>query len=1182
MLGMEVPQASATPGINELAYSHPRLENGTYPSETSSGGQTSVIPGKVVLYDLATGKRTREIPVSGQFAAGVAFAGDGTLYFGEYFIDADINSTNRVQLMKVAPGTIEATNLPDGEILLAHGSIGLTSSISEQKIHLAVSPVTNELAYTIPGLSSFFGDGEVSVSPGKVVVRNIDTGATREILLSGKDPIGLAYDATGALYFGGIYISHNAYGTSKLFKVELMKVAPGATTATSLGNILDFTSGATGCPCLGQFDSMFFAVNPVTNELAYNLPGEFTVGANGNPTQTTPPKVVLRNLDTGATRTPLVPLPVWEVRGLAFDAAGTLYFGKVTRYHPFVVQLMKVGPGATTATNEGEVLDQPVEDTTLPNFYSYPNGSFFLAYDPGQRIFLDWDTPLDVTMEAKRSIINGIPEFRFPVRNVTTLNPAYSKVQFTDPDSQQKTIIDGLRKILQESGVAIPVLDGKLYSDHVPSDFKAKLLLKDAVRVRFAPIRPSYEDSKPFLNGKAYDRVDQCNRRQRDDRVAVFGDASTAATMDRMYKTTAHEVGHALGVKHINPFIGDPKEVMDYHKTTGVQELFTQQKTEIIEPPKDTTTMGQGIEHNPIYHIRAFSLGESDTFLQSSEATKEHLPVIPGKWDTDCRSTSGASTNFVMTFTDINADVDMEDFIAALNIGPVGIDPDEEEVDDDPAWETVFSVPSVNPSDLSQLSFQWDGDFPLGITASSAGSNDLNLAFGMGDPSNPQLTFDPLLTGTVTGSIFQYTQGSSTPVVVGSFTANIQREPSSSNNADLDLWKYQDNGFGSQSTDPIPVNTPFTYTLRVTNNGPDEATTVVLNDQLPSGVTLGAVTTTQGSCNGQNPVICSIGNLAVNDTVTVSITTRPTISGQISNTASVTGNEIDPNAFNNSSTEVTTVIGGNQMPVANAGPAQTVEVTSPGGAPVTLNGSGSNDPENDLLTFSWDGPFGLVNGPTPTVTLPLGSHLITLTVTDPQGLSDMDSVGVTVQDTTSPGTSITSALDGHGAVVTDGDSTVSPNLTVNFTGTDLVGVTGFECDLDGGGFSSNSCTSPKEYTHQSVGGHTIKVRALDGAANVDDSPATFSWTILTPAQAVQKLRALVESLGLPQGTTNSLVKKLDDAFKLLNTGKTQGGIGKLNEFIDAVLAQKGKHITPPETADALIAEAQHILAIVQS
>ena len=93
-------------------------------------------------------------------------------------------------------------------------------------------------------------------------------------------------------------------------------------------------------------------------------------------------------------------------------------------------------------------------------------------------------------------------------------------------------------------------------------------------------------------------------------------------------------------------------------------------------------------------------------------------------------------------------------------------------------------------------------------------------------------------------------------------------------------------------------------------------------------------------------------------------------------------------------------------PVANAGSDQTLECTGFDGASMTLDGSGSFDPDLDPLTFTWTGPFpeggGSVTGVGPTVTLPIGSHTIILTVEDDQGASDTDDVMGIVQDTTKP------------------------------------------------------------------------------------------------------------------------------------------------------------------------------------
>ncbi|MCA9544482.1 MAG: HYR domain-containing protein, partial [Myxococcales bacterium] len=96
----------------------------------------------------------------------------------------------------------------------------------------------------------------------------------------------------------------------------------------------------------------------------------------------------------------------------------------------------------------------------------------------------------------------------------------------------------------------------------------------------------------------------------------------------------------------------------------------------------------------------------------------------------------------------------------------------------------------------------------------------------------------------------------------------------------------------------------------------------------------------------------------------------------------------------------------NLPPVANAAPDNaTVECTSAAGAVVTLDGSGSTDPDqNDVITYGWSPAAGLSDAAAvaPHGQFGLGAHAFTLTVTDTYGESDQDGASFQVVDTTAP------------------------------------------------------------------------------------------------------------------------------------------------------------------------------------
>lgn len=96
----------------------------------------------------------------------------------------------------------------------------------------------------------------------------------------------------------------------------------------------------------------------------------------------------------------------------------------------------------------------------------------------------------------------------------------------------------------------------------------------------------------------------------------------------------------------------------------------------------------------------------------------------------------------------------------------------------------------------------------------------------------------------------------------------------------------------------------------------------------------------------------------------------------------------------------------NSPPVADAGFDQTVSVGTDCMASVTLDGSGSYDPDEDPLTYTWlwdDGSgIQVATGITPNIEFPLGSFTITLVVNNGTIDSDPDTVEIAVMDDSPP------------------------------------------------------------------------------------------------------------------------------------------------------------------------------------
>ena len=101
----------------------------------------------------------------------------------------------------------------------------------------------------------------------------------------------------------------------------------------------------------------------------------------------------------------------------------------------------------------------------------------------------------------------------------------------------------------------------------------------------------------------------------------------------------------------------------------------------------------------------------------------------------------------------------------------------------------------------------------------------------------------------------------------------------------------------------------ITWTMVVTNNGPDNDTGVKVSDPIPGGNTFVSASSTQGTCTlGGTTLTCDIGPMAAKATVTITLVTTPSAPGTITNTVVVMGDRPETTLANNTASASVVVV----------------------------------------------------------------------------------------------------------------------------------------------------------------------------------------------------------------------------------------------------------------------------------
>ncbi|MCB0210499.1 MAG: DUF11 domain-containing protein [Anaerolineae bacterium] len=236
--------------------------------------------------------------------------------------------------------------------------------------------------------------------------------------------------------------------------------------------------------------------------------------------------------------------------------------------------------------------------------------------------------------------------------------------------------------------------------------------------------------------------------------------------------------------------------------------------------------------------------------------------------------------------------------------------------------------------------------------------------------------------------------------------------------ADLSITK-------SDAVDPVTVGDVVTYTVTVSNDGPDQADNVVMTDTLPADVNFASATA--GCTESAGVVICTLGSIVSGDNAAVTIVVTTTVDGVITNDASVSSDTADPDSANNSTSEDTTVdpeaAPQANLTISKTDDADPVTVGDNIIYTITVSNSGPDQADNVVMTDTLPADVSFVSASagcteaTGVVTCALGS------------IASSDNAAVTIEVTTNANGVITN----NASVTSD---TSDPNLADNSTSED--------------------------------------------------------------------------------------------------------------------------------------------------
>lgn len=464
--------------------------------------------------------------------------------------------------------------------------------------------------------------------------------------------------------------------------------------------------------------------------------------------------------------------------------------------------------------------------------------------------------------------------------------------------------------------------------------------------------------------------------------------------------------------------------------------------------------------------------------------------------------------------------------------------------------QVSFIVTALNKGPADAPAVQITDNLPAGLTLVSATPSQGSYDVSTGIWSVGTIVYNATTPASATLTVVATVTQAGPLTNTATRTDNVYPDPDTSNNAgsasinsaasaDVRISKTVDNAKPN-------LNTNATFTVTVRNAGPSNATNVSVNDLLPAGLVFVSATPSVGTYNAGTGV-WSVGPLAanVNAAQTLALVAKVTQTNDVTNTATVTATEFDPNTSNNSSGVVVNgqsadlqvvktvdnnapLLGDNvqfTITATNLGPDVATNIVVTDALPAGLTFVSASSTDYDAATGKWTLPQLTASGTTASASLTVtakvartGTIVNTASAkgdqTDPTPGNDNGSANVTVP--ASVDVSITKT--GAANVAAEGDisyiltiSNAGPDVATNASYSDSVpvSITGVAASC-GGELLGAVCATP-----------TVSANVVSGTLPTLPSGASAVITITGKAPAVASTLSNTASVTPPTGSNDT-------------------------------------------------------------